>query len=174
MSLFSPDYYYTDVLAVDLDRLTEDGVEALLVDLDNTLLPRDSEDVPDDLRAWATSVDEHGFRMCLISNNWHERVQGVADELGLPMVSKAVKPLPFAFRKGLGILDVSARQAAVVGDQLFTDIAGGNLIGARTVLVEPLSRTDLPHTLLLRRLEARIMAGREPVGEVTTSGSDRL
>jgi hypothetical protein len=174
VSLFSPDHYHTDVLAVDLDGLAEDGVAALLVDLDNTLLPRDSVDVPDELREWATSVDQHGLRMCLVSNNWHDRVTAVADELGLPMVSKAVKPLPFAFLKALGILDARPQQAAVVGDQLFTDIVGGNLIGAKTVLVEPLSRTDLPHTLLLRRLEARIMAGREPVGEITLSRSDRL
>jgi HAD superfamily phosphatase (TIGR01668 family) len=112
--------------------------------------------------------------MCLVSNNWHERVTTVADELGLPMVSKAVKPLPFAFLKALGILDARPQQTAVIGDQLFTDIVGGNLIGARTVLVEPLSRTDLPHTLLLRRMEARIMAGREPVGEATLSRSDGL
>ena len=173
MSLFSPDFYHTDVLAVDLDRLAADGVVALLVDLDNTLLPRDSEDVPDELREWATSVEEHGFRMCLVSNNWHERVTAVADELGLPMVSKAVKPLPFAFLKALRILDARPQQAAVVGDQLFTDIVGGNVIGAKTVLVAPLSQTDLPHTLLLRRVEARIMAGRDPAGEVTLSRSDR-
>jgi HAD superfamily phosphatase (TIGR01668 family) len=173
VSLFSPDDYYTDILAVDLDGLATDGIEALIVDLDNTLLPRDSEDVPDELREWAVTVEGRGFRTCLVSNNWHERVKAVAEELGLPMVSKAVKPLPFAFLKGLKTLDARAREAAVIGDQVFTDVVGGNLIGARTVLVEPLSRSDLPHTLLLRHLEARIMAGREPAGPVSAPASDR-
>jgi predicted HAD superfamily phosphohydrolase YqeG len=53
-------------------------------------------------------------------------------------------------------------EAAVVGDQLFTDILGGNMLGMRTVLVAPLSATDLPHTLFLRRLEALVLKDRVP------------
>jgi predicted HAD superfamily phosphohydrolase YqeG len=31
-----------------------------------------------------------------------------------------------------------------------------------TILVMPLSESDLPHTLMLRMIEKRIMAGRQP------------
>jgi predicted HAD superfamily phosphohydrolase YqeG len=51
----------------------------------------------------------------------------------------------------------------VIGDQLFTDVLGGNLLGMTTVLVAPLSSSDLPHTLVLRQLEALVLRGREPV-----------
>ena len=82
--------------------------------------------------------------------------------MGFRLVSKAVKPLPFAFLRALQLLGVRRRDAAMVGDQLFTDVLGASLLGIRTILVEPLSRTDLPHTLVLRRLEAVVLRGRAP------------
>lgn len=174
MRLLVPDRYLTDVLAIDLDDLRARGIDALLLDLDNTILPRDTNEVPSALRDWVASLADRGFSVCLISNNWHEPVRRVAAELGLDLVPKAVKPLPFAFWAALRKIDAHVRECAVVGDQLFTDVLGGKLIGATTIMVLPLSSTDLPHTLLLRRLEARIMNGAQPEQATgTTRGVDR-
>ena len=162
MALLSPDHYCGSVHALDLGALARAGVRVLLLDLDNTLLPRDTNVVPDGLKEWAAGLRERGFGVCLISNNWHARVHHVASELGFDIVDKAVKPLPFAFRRALRLEGATAAEAAVVGDQLFTDILGGNMLGMRTVLVTPLSATDLPHTRLLRRLEALVLRGRVP------------
>jgi hypothetical protein len=164
--VLSPDYYLKSVHEIDLDELKSDGIDTLLIDLDNTLLPRDTNEVPDELRAWAAEVRDRGFSVCLVSNNWHERVKGVADELGFCLVPKAVKPLPFAFLKALTLTGSSRAKACVVGDQLFTDILGGKLLGIRTVLVSPLSETDLPHTLALRRLERVFLRDRQPIGPI--------
>lgn len=163
MPILSPDGYYRSVHDIPLDALLAEGVNTLLVDLDNTLLPRDTNVVPDDLRAWSRTLAEKGFSVCLVSNNWHERVKSVADELDFDLVDKAIKPLPFAFLRALKREGSTRAQAAVVGDQMFTDVLGGKLLGMRTVLVAPLSETDLPHTLLLRRLERVLLAGREPL-----------
>jgi uncharacterized protein len=160
--VFGPDLYYSSVHAIDLDALSAEGVRVLLLDLDNTLLPRDTNVVPDELKAWAAGLRARGFGVCLVSNNWHERVHDVAAELGFDLVDKAVKPLPFAFLRALRRAHARPHDAAVVGDQLFTDILGGRLLGMRTVLVSPLSETDLPHTLMLRRLEALVLKGRSP------------
>jgi HAD superfamily phosphatase (TIGR01668 family) len=159
----APDLYYSSVHAIDLDALWADGVRALLLDLDNTLLPRDTNVVPDSLKAWVAGLKARGFRVCLLSNNWHERARVVAGQLGLPIVDHAVKPVPFAFLRALSRAHARPREAAVVGDQLFTDILGGKLLGMRTVLVRPLSATDLTHTLLLRRLEAIVLKNRSPL-----------
>jgi HAD superfamily phosphatase (TIGR01668 family) len=158
----APDSYYSSMHAIDLDALSRDGVRVLLMDLDNTLLPRDSNVVPDDLKSWAAELEARGFRVCLVSNNFHERVRAVASELGFDIVDHAVKPLPFAFLRALARAHARRCEAAVVGDQLFTDILGGRLLGMRTVLVSPLSDTDLPHTLVLRRLEGLVLRGRVP------------
>lgn len=162
MSMLGPDAYVTSVQAIDVDALWRDGVRVLLLDLDNTLLPRDTNVVPEGSKEWVADVASRGFRICLVSNNWHERARRVAGELGLDLVDRAVKPLPFAFLAALSRVRARRSEAAVVGDQLFTDILGGTLLGMRTVLVSPLSAIDLPHTLLLRRLEAIVLRGRVP------------
>lgn len=164
MALLTPDLYYRTIHAIDLEALGREGVRVLLLDLDNTLLPRDTNVVPEELKAWAAGLRARGFRACLVSNNWHERVHHVASELGFDLVDKALKPFPFAFRRALRIEGATTAEAAVIGDQLFTDILGGNMLGMRTVLVAPLSDTDLPHTLLLRRFEALVLKGRSPIG----------
>lgn len=161
--MLSPDYYLTSVHGIDLEELGSLGVDTLLVDLDNTLLPRDTNEVPQDLRAWAARLDQRGFKVCLVSNNWHERVNTVAGELGFELVAKAVKPLPFAFLRALKKIGSRRANSAVVGDQLFTDVLGGKLLGMKTVMVVPLSESDLPHTLILRRLEKVLLAGRAPL-----------
>ena len=163
MGLFKPDLYYTDVHAIDLDELSRRGVDTLLVDLDNTLVPRDTNVVTEEHRRFARELDERGFKVALVSNNWHERVHGFASELGFELVAKAIKPLPFAFLKALRMVGSSRKTAATVGDQMFTDVLGGNLLGMTSVMVEPLSDTDLPHTLFLRKIEARVLAGRTPL-----------
>ena len=162
MGLLRPDRYVASATGIDPARLAEEGARAVLVDLDNTLVPRNGHVLTGEVLAWAGAVRDAGMSGCLVSNNWHEKVSGVADELGFEVVAKALKPLPFAFLRACRLLGVRPSETVVVGDQVFTDVLGGNLVGAATVLVEPLSSSDLPHTLLLRRLEALIMAGREP------------
>jgi uncharacterized protein len=161
--MFLPDYYLRSVRDIDLDALRSRGVDTLLIDLDNTLLPRDSDAIPDAVRAWVLALPGRGFKVCLVSNNWHERVSKVANELGIDLVAKAVKPLPFAFLRALRKVGSRRRNAAVVGDQMFTDVVGGRLLGMATVMVLPQSHSDLPHTLALRRLERVLLAGRQPL-----------
>jgi uncharacterized protein len=159
----SPDLYLRSVHDIDLDALRDQGVDTMLMDLDNTLLPRDTSVVPDDLKQWASALNQRGFKVVLVSNNWHERVHTVAGELGFKLVAKAVKPLPFAFLRALSLVGSSRKQAVVVGDQMFTDVLGGKLLGMKTVMVLPLSASDLPHTLMLRRVEKVLLGGRQPL-----------
>lgn len=161
--MLSPDYYYRSVHDIDLDALGARGIDTLLVDLDNTLLSRENNVVSEDLKQWVTRLGSRGFTVYLVSNNWHERVHHVAGELGIGLVAKAIKPLPFAFLRALRMAGATRRRAAVVGDQLFTDVLGGKMLGMTTVLVEPISSTDLPHTLMLRHLERVLLAGRRPL-----------
>jgi HAD superfamily phosphatase (TIGR01668 family) len=161
--MLGPDLYLRSVHEIDLEDLTARGIDTLLVDLDNTLLPRDKTEVPDDLKVWSREARAAGFRISLVSNNWHARVHAVAEELGVELVAKAIKPLPFAFLVALRRLGSTRRTAAVVGDQIFTDVLGGKLLGMTTIMVLPLSASDLPHTLMLRRIETLILAGRRPL-----------
>jgi predicted HAD superfamily phosphohydrolase YqeG len=71
--------------------------------------------------------------------------------------------LPFAFLRALRRVGSKRSKAAVVGDQMFTDVVGGRILGMVTVMVLPLSQSDLPHTLVLRRVERVLLAGRQPL-----------
>lgn len=161
--MLSPDYYYSSVQDVDFAALRDRGITTLLVDLDNTLLPRNCEAVTDSACAWTAAAAEAGMTVCVVSNNWHDRVVDLARDMGVPIVAKALKPFPQAFRRALGVTGSRAEQVAVVGDQMFTDVLGGKLMGAVTVLVKPLSSSDLPHTRLLRLIEKALLAGRRPL-----------
>lgn len=117
-------------------------------------------------------LHEHGFSVCFISNNWHSVVYEHATALGYDVVAKAMKPFPLAFWTAMRRMKVRACECAVVGDQLFTDVLGGNLAGATTILVQPLSTTDLVHTLVLRRFERVIMRKELPRDVSSEGGRD--
>ncbi len=169
MSLFEPDLYYRAVTDIDLDELMHRGVRTLLLDLDNTLVLRNTLEASNEVLAWLHTATAKGLNVIVVSNNWHERVQHASSSLGVPVVGRATKPLPSGFRRALSS-DQPPRTCAVVGDQIFTDILGGKLLGATTVLVTPLAGgSDLPHTRILRALERRILRGRTPAGRVRTS-----
>lgn len=163
MPILAPTLFHTAVTKIDLDALSASGIKVLLIDIDNTILPRDTGQMADELSAWSKSLLERGFKVCLVSNNWHDHVKRIADSLGFDMVPKALKPLPFGFLKAMDRAGGSRDSTAVIGDQIFTDILGGNLLGMTTVLVLPLSESDLPHTLVLRRLEKLVLNGRRPL-----------
>ncbi len=157
-----PDFYFESLKEAKPEIIVKNGRKAVLIDLDNTLVPRDKEKVSKEVRGWIKEAQKHGLSLCIVSNNWEGRAKKVADELGLPLVAPAGKPRKRAFLKALSILGVDASQAAVIGDQVFTDVLGGNRLGLLTVLIKPLSSKELIHTRFLRAVEKKILARNQP------------
>ena len=162
-----PTYYVDSVLDIDPEWIKEQGKDCVLVDLDNTLLPRDTSTFSPEIMEWVQSLYDADLKVCLLSNNWHERVHTAADELNMKLVSKAVKPLPFAFFAALRLAGAKRKNTIMVGDQLFTDALGSALLGMPCVMVKPLAAHDLKHTLFLRNIEKLIMRDRQTAPEVT-------
>ena len=157
-----PDHFVSSVLDITPERLDEMGFSSMLLDLDNTLLPRGEDDIPAEIRDWCSTIAGSGIGVCLVSNNWQGRIQQVAGDLGFHLVSKAVKPLPPAFLLGMRRLNSRPRDTVMVGDQYFTDVLGARIVGMTSIMVRPLVEHDLPHTLMLRHVERLIMRGRGP------------
>lgn len=165
MSFLKPDKYFSRLSHVNLDHdLFLPGFRVVLLDVDNTILPRDTHEVPPDIRAWLNAARKAGISFCLLSNNWHKNVYELADELSLPIVAKAIKPLSPAFVVALCKMGATRSETVVIGDQLITDVIGAHFLGMKAYLVAPLAEQDLPHTLLLRNLEHLIMRGAQPEG----------
>lgn len=148
-----PQRYHESLVSIDVDELKSIGIKGLILDLDNTMIPRHTSSVPDELESWLARVREAGIAACIVSNNFKTRVAQLAERLGLPLVALATKPRRRAFYRGMEVLGTRADDTAVIGDQLFTDVLGGNRLGLYTILVMPLPGPELPHTAVLRRVE---------------------
>jgi HAD superfamily phosphatase (TIGR01668 family) len=155
--LLRPAEYRRSIQQIDLDRLAAMGIKAVLLDLDNTLVEWNNPEPTAELRQWLAALRARGMQPCLVSNNRGARVRDFAAKVGLPYVSRAVKPRRKGFREAMAMLGVTPAQTVVVGDQLFTDILGGNRLGAYTILVQPLHPRELLWTRMMRRLERPLL-----------------
>lgn len=163
MSLFQPDACFAGIARIDIQRdLRARGITTVLLDIDNTLRSRADGQVPSEARAWLARCKEAGIGVCLLSNNWHGNVFDLAQELGLPIAAKAMKPLPPGYLFALREMRARARETVVVGDQLFTDIVGARLLGLHAYLVAPLAEVDLPHMAALRHVERALVGAVQP------------
>ena len=139
------------------------GVRGVVLDLDNTIVPWNTSDVSAPVRDWVRDLRASSIAVCVLTNNYTRRASQVADLLSIPIIKVAFKPSPMAFRNAARMLGVAPGQAAVIGDQLYTDVLGGKLVGMRAVLVEPLSKREFFTTRFVRWLErpmrARVMRG---------------
>ncbi|HJN18710.1 MAG TPA: YqeG family HAD IIIA-type phosphatase [Armatimonadota bacterium] len=136
---------------VDVDALVERGITTILLDLDNTITSWRSLDVPDDLAAWVEEA-KGKCRVCIVSNTSKmQRLDKLKERMDLEAVGFASKP--WGFKKAMAKLDVKADEAIAIGDQLMTDVYGGNLAGCETVLVKPVSNDEFFGTYFIRLIE---------------------
>ncbi len=152
----TPSWYVPAIQDVDLQRLRAHGIRAIIMDLDNTLVPSDTAQPPPQVRVWVARLHAMGFGSCIVSNNFPTRTKAMGEILQIAVVTGAVKPGPWGFRRAMRLLGTGPAQTALIGDQLFTDVLGGNLLGMRTILVDPLSPNEFPTTRLVRRVESVI------------------
>lgn len=153
-----PTRYVPSILALDPGALATEGIRGLILDLDNTVVAWNASAPTEAVRQWVGRVREAGVRACIVSNNFSGRTQAIGRVLDVPVVAAAVKPIPWGFRRAMALMGTRPEQTALIGDQVFTDILGGNLLGVRTILVEPLSEQEFPTTRLVRRVERLIRA----------------
>lgn len=151
MAFFRPTLYLESVLSISPELLKKLKVGGLLLDIDNTLTEHGAPKVSKEVAKWLQELKDAGISLVLISNNHKPRVQAFAKHTGLPYVFKARKPLPMGFSKALEILNLPKNKVLIVGDQVFSDILGANLLGMRSALVERLS-PDEPFLIRVKRV----------------------
>jgi uncharacterized protein len=152
--LLKPSYYYKNIFSIELDKLIESNIEGIICDIDNTIVPWSEERVLGETFNWFEKIKRMEFKVCLVSNGIDNRASFFGERLDLPYVGMAKKPSKSAFIKAMKILDLEANKIAVIGDQIFTDILGGNRMGFITILVDPMSERELFITRIMRFLEA--------------------
>lgn len=166
MAIITATRYIAAIELIEIDWLKDLGIRCVLMDRDNTCVPRDSKVAPPAVMQWIEDVHKAGIPTCIVSNNFHSKqVERSAAELDSEVVHHAMKPAPFAVHRALRKMGVTADEAILIGDQVYTDIIAGNLAGVRTVLVRPQSTTDLWYTQIMRIGERQLLRGHTFEGE---------
>lgn len=164
MRVIKPNEEALSLRQVDWRRLWTRGIRALIFDLDNTLCLWRTGEFPRSVAVLLRRLQGQGFKIAVLTNARvpaDSPVRAALAELGIPLIERAKKPLPFAFRRAVQILGAKPAEAAVIGDQLLTDVLGGKLAGLYTVLIPPLSSREARRTKFNRVLE-RILGRRLP------------
>ena len=152
-----PKAYVSSLTDISPAYFLEKGIKGLILDLDNTIIPWKAGIFAPDMIELIKRYRESGLGLCVVSNALNNRVVDLLGPLGIPSVARAKKPLRRPFIKAQDILGTTTRETAVVGDQLFTDILGGNRLGFYTVLVRPISKKEFIGTRFVRLLEKLLL-----------------
>ena len=154
MAKYIPDMYKRDITDIDYGRLKELGIKCLIFDLDNTVALIDERKISDSTRELFEKL-RNDFSLVIMSNNFKNRIQEFCLPINTPYVSFAMKPFLMGFKRIQEMYGLERNQMCIIGDQLMTDILGGNRFGIYTILVDPMSKKDLKITSINRRLEAQ-------------------
>lgn len=166
IDLLCPDECVESVLDIDLEGLRRRGITSLILDVDNTLLAWEADQIPTAVSRWIDRARDLGFKVCIASNGTRSRVRKIAGQLGVPAISKAIKPRKRPFRLAMEILGATPETTAVIGDQVFTDVLGGNRLDLYTILINPVSDMELKTTRIVRRVENRVLSRLQKKGRI--------
>lgn len=159
-----PAFYFDSIYAIDPARLRARGIRLLLADLDNTLVPYGVQLPTQPVRDWQAAMAAAGVTLFLLSNSRKpDRAQRFAEALGIPYEGHAGKPKSGGFRRAMDRMGVTPAETAIVGDQIFTDIWGGNNAGVLPLLVHPI-RFGTVFRAIRYGIETPFRVGAQPGG----------
>ncbi len=135
---FIPDYMFESVYNVTPEFLISLGVRAVVLDIDNTLVTYGMAEPTEEVIAWVQKLQGAGLLLSIASNNHAPRVEKFNEKLGLFTMCESGKPSRHAVKTACAHFGVTARECAVIGDQIFTDVLCASRSGAVSILVKPL------------------------------------
>ncbi len=156
--IFYPKKHINNVLDIEYDFLQGKGIEALLLDIDNTLIDYDNN-LLEGLENWIENLKKKNIKFCILSNtNKKQKAENLSKKFDIPYVFFATKPLKRGFNKAKEILKIQDNtKIAVVGDQIMTDVLGANRCKMYSILVTPIKNKDIFVTKINRVIEKKIL-----------------
>lgn len=157
MEKYIPDIYQKSIYTINYDILLLRGIKCLLFDLDNTIVPITIKIPNKKIKTLFNELKTKGFKIIIFSNSPKTRVKPFKDELNVESCASACKPFKKKFLKIMNDNHLEFTQMAIIGDQLLTDIQGGNNIGITTILVNPIGTKERLTTKINRLYENHIL-----------------
>lgn len=152
---YIPKFSYDSILDIDYDKLYDMDIRFLMFDLDNTIAPRNEKTLKKETIELFSNISKK-FKVIILSNSLKKRVKPLANILNVEYISASGKPFKYGFKKALKKYHFTKEETALIGDQLITDVSGGNKFGITTILVKPISNYDGFFTRINRRIENKI------------------
>lgn len=156
--ILKPDYNLDSLFDIDFKELKAKGINAVLFDLDSTVMPSKSGEYPQKVKELLNSLKQN-FAIAIISNNkrkeYIEKVQSMSD---FPVIGNANKPSPKVMQEFLKSINIAPNETVVIGDRPLTDVLVGKLLGAKTILVDSITKdTENKQTRFVRKLERLVI-----------------
>jgi len=151
-----PDIIFPNILSVSGHYLDKAGIEGLILDVDNTLRVYGQWEPFEGVREWTRSLEAEGMKIIIVSNNFPSRIGPFAAKMELDYIAMGLKPSPWGLLRACKKIGTRPKKTAIIGDQVFTDIIGGNLLGMHTILVSPLKNEDKFIYNIKRTLESGV------------------
>ena len=150
---FYADAYFKDITEVSSQFLKEHGIEAMILDVDNTLVGHDVPIPEARILSHLRSLENDGIRLCIVSNNTMERVAAFAEKIDIKyFVADAFKPSKKGYDGACETLSLSCEKIAAIGDQVFTDVWGAKRAGCFAILTKPLYKGGETFFIAIKRI----------------------
>ncbi len=151
--IFYPDAYFKDLKEITVEFLNKNNIKALILDLDNTLIDYE-RNMPEGTIEWVNELKKNGIKLYIVTNtNKKKKVETISKKLNIEYIYFAKKPLKMGLLKAQKRLQERPENIAVIGDQLFTDVLGGNRCKMFTILTDPIAERDILITKIKRPIE---------------------
>jgi len=150
---FYPSLMLNNIYEIDIDKLKKNNISLLIFDIDNTLVPYNEPTASEKILTYMKNLQDHDFSVALVSNNKAERVERFNESLALFHVAAAMKPFKRGLKQVMRHFHAEKPNTAIVGDQVFTDVYGGNRLGVFTILVTPIEGREGWFFRIKRNLE---------------------
>ena len=157
MKKLYPNIYLKKVEDITIQTLIKNKIKLLILDVDNTLIDY-YKNLTEEVVSWAKEMKGQGIKLYILSNtNDKKKVEVIANKLDIQYKHFAMKPLKKGFKYVQKQTNIKPENIAVVGDQIFTDVLGGNRCQMFTILVEPINKEkDYWYTAWKRPIENKI------------------
>ena len=156
MSNLIPNMYKKDIFSIEYKKLKKNDIKVLLFDFDNTLIEKGNYSIDDKIVKLFEKIKKD-FSIYIVSNSIHvSKLETICEKLNVPYIKDSRKPFKKGFKK-LKLKDIKNEQIAMIGDQLMTDVLGGNRMNYFTVLIDPINNDELFLTKLNRLIEKKVL-----------------
>lgn len=135
---FLPKAIFQKLTDITPQYLQRRHIRLVMLDFDNTMLPYTGTEPTPELLHWLDTMKQAGMELCVVSNSRKAKAPGFCRQYGLNCITRARKPFSKGLRQCLRQYGIAPEQAAMAGDQIYTDVLGANGVGVFSILVKPI------------------------------------